>query len=124
MKVKILTQRYGNGLAIGMSGEKADIERQSNLFYNHKVTNSDPIWMCDRFAYILTTAEDLLRGMTSKATVSLIGSKFAQRTIRDGKRVCLVARLAKEKAQRQIDAFYSETFLNDTEFRECDTEKN
>jgi hypothetical protein len=119
MKLKILTQRYGNGLAIGMSGDKAEIERQSNIFYNYKVTNSDPIWMCDRFAYILTTEAALFAGMVTKATVSLIDSKFAVRTVRGGKRVCMVAQLAKEKAKRQIEAFVSETFLNDTEAREC-----
>lgn len=116
-KIKIYTQRYGSGVAIGMSGDKEEIERYSNFFYNFKVTNSDPIWMSDSFAYILTTEDVLLKGMTQKALVSLLGTKFGKRNIYKGKRVSMIPMLAIEKAKRQISNFIEETFLNELEFR-------
>lgn len=118
MKIKILTQRYGNGVAIGFSGDKKEIERHGNFFYNYKITNSDPIWMCDNFAYIITTDALLLKGMIAKALVSLIGTKFSKRIIYKGKRISILPKLAQEKAERQISEFVSQTFLNESEIRE------
>jgi hypothetical protein len=122
MKVKLVIQRYGNGLALGMSGRKEDIERQANILYNYKITNAEPIWMCDNFAYILTSDELLFEGMKLKAKVSMIGTRFAKRQIYKGKRMCMIEMLSNEKARRQISELVTETFLNESENQNEDEE--
>jgi len=116
MKLKLYIQKYGNGVAIGMQGHKPDIERQCNSYFNHKVTNCDPIWMSDKFAYIITTEDLLMRGLISCAMLSLQGTRAALRVIRGGERISLLPLLAEQKALNQLKRnFTNETFLNELE---------
>lgn len=70
-KVKLIRQNYGSGLALGVEGSKEEVERFSNLFYNWKGTQSDPIWMGERFAYLLTDEQRFLDAYTKMYLVSL-----------------------------------------------------
>jgi hypothetical protein len=116
VQIKLLIQNYGGVLAIGMSGKKENIEIQSNIFYNYKITNSEPIWLCDNFAYILTTSEKLFNGMKNKALNSLIGTRFANKVIREGKRTSFLRILTENKARNQISKFVEEKFLRESDF--------
>jgi hypothetical protein len=77
---------YGNGLALGLSGTKAQIERSFNRFFNLGIAGANVTsnideeggwasngqtlgdgflhYIGERFAYFLTTEADIVRGLT------------------------------------------------------------
>lgn len=61
-----ILQHYGNGIAIGLAGTADQINRLANGLYFSKGTESEPHFMSETFAYVLSDEERLTRYFTLK----------------------------------------------------------
>lgn len=101
--MKLYLQKYQSGVAVGMQGRAEEIERQSNFYYNYKITNMAHNWLGPDFAYILTTEYLLLKGLALSALLTLQETRIPKNQL---------ARLSEAKAHRQFDEnFIREIFL-------------
>lgn len=108
-KVKLIRQNYGSGIALGVEGDRQEVERFSNLFYNWKGTQSDPIWMSDTFAYLLTDEPRFFKAYTGMFTSSLaerVGNEYRGKSGGVFKR-------AVARAKVKFDKIPEEKFLPD-----------
>lgn len=115
MKIKYYVQSYGSILAIGIAGNNEDdIIQAANSLYNYKATNGDPIFISDKFAYILTDEHKLFQGLYCKALSSLQKTRCNKRILlKSNKRVSVLPFLASEKAKRQIAKLIKKKFIHD-----------
>ena len=86
--IKLSKHTYGNGIRLGVSGTRNEIQSFCNGMYNHGQTDSAPAWLCDTFAYILTTEEKVKAFLTNVVAVRKIYKRFGH-----GKAVKLSPRL-------------------------------
>jgi len=65
-QVRIIISHYGNGIAVGIEGEREAIERAFNRFYNFGNGNPSLHEMSERFSYFVTTEEDLIHALETE----------------------------------------------------------
>ena len=51
--ITLCKQSYGNGYALGITGTPDAINQFSNLLFNFEISNSEPNFLSDKFAYVL-----------------------------------------------------------------------
>jgi len=61
MKTNLVLQYYGNGFAVGISGTKQAITEAANRFFNWGMTESEPHFTSDTFAYVLSDEPRMVR---------------------------------------------------------------
>ena len=108
---KQVYQYWGEGLALGISGTRDEVERTCNCMYNFNITNSEPIWMNDNseasFAYVLTDWKRLRKGLADKfITGFLTNRKMKAKRFKRG-----FMPLALIKADNKLSEIMSEQFL-------------
>ncbi len=57
--VKLISHSFGTVVAIGISGNKQDVQHQYYSLYNHGATSADLNWLTSRFGFIWTTPKRL-----------------------------------------------------------------
>ena len=67
----LILQHYGNGIAIGIAGTPDEINRIANGLYFSAATESEPHFMSDNFAYVLSDEERLTRYYSLKIAARL-----------------------------------------------------
>ena len=68
-QANIVISAYGNGIAVGLNGTRAQIEKTFNRFFNWGATGIGELGdylhdLSDNFSYFLSTETDMLRAMT------------------------------------------------------------
>jgi hypothetical protein len=51
--MKLTYQSYGAGIALGICDKRDDVQQFANWLYNFGITNSEPNFLCETFAYVL-----------------------------------------------------------------------
>lgn len=119
----LVISRYGNGIAVGIQGNKDQIEMQFNRFFNlggaangctsnycsnDKNVGDDYLHeMSDTFSYFLSTEEAMVDALTNELIVKL--NSQSNPTLK-GKKGGVLAEL-KAQAQEQYDQIEKENFM-------------
>lgn len=101
----ITLQYYGNGFAVGINGKNQDeVNQTANRLFNWAATESEPHFMSDTFAYVLSTEEKLVHFFAVQMLLRLVGKMTKDMTTTKGLRRMLankrwshVNKLAQEK---------------------------
>ena len=113
MTRNLIMQAYGNGIALGISGNQSQINYVANFLYNWKATEGEAIFMSDNFAFVLSDEKRLLNAFfhaTMNHYAKKLGNKFEGK--KDG-----FKKLALLRAKNRFDEIERETFIPENETR-------
>ena len=112
---KLYYQNRGLHWALGIEGNKNEIETQYNSFFNHGAIEktADLQWMGESFAYVWTTQERLKKCFRNASYHEVLNSiddgvEWASKGLLFG---AMVSRRIRERAKERYDEMTNENFL-------------
>lgn len=63
--MKLVYQYFGNGIALGIYGNREEITTFGNYLFNHGATKGDTHFLSESFGYVLTDKQTLRRGLAN-----------------------------------------------------------
>lgn len=116
--VELVYCYFGNGIALGASGAKGDIEVELNRLYNYGGHNDQIEWLSDTFGYVLTTKQKLERGVVNllrNTDFTIVAAQPRGKVRKDF--LDTLAPLSVEEACKFVEEIPLENFLGSSNIR-------